>query len=108
MNSVEESTFFRSALQGGHQSEPLKSIRTNFFSALALTCALERSVDQSPSAAARCQAAQHVSKHRVSFFIFFVPGLRPARPTKFSQASKFIFLCPSFSTLHKGHNGFAF
>src|SRR5437016_5789059 len=50
-NSSDENTFFFSALQGGHQSEPVKSIRTSLFSVLAWLLALAKSVSHSTSAA---------------------------------------------------------
>src|ERR1051326_5584711 len=54
----EERTFLRRALQGGHQSEPLKSISTSLFSFLAWAWALGRSVSQSDSSAPARSNAQ--------------------------------------------------
>src|SRR5215831_14342383 len=68
-NALELRTLLRRALHGGHQSEPLKSIKTNFFSALAWAWALEKSVSQFPSSALTCQTNQHESKHNAAFFI---------------------------------------
>src|SRR5260370_10209055 len=68
-NASDVRTVLCKALQGGHQSEPLKSIKTIFFSAFALAWALDRSVTHSPSAALTCQTAQLASKHNAIFFI---------------------------------------
>src|SRR5260221_7741877 len=45
-NSAESRTFLFNSLQGGHQSDPVKSINTSFFSALACAWAFSRSVSQ--------------------------------------------------------------
>src|SRR5579859_729490 len=85
MNSGEDRTFLRSALHGGHQSEPLKSINTIFFSSLALALAFARSVNQSSSAEQSWTAAQHASNKIPAFFMVTfqlfqgdLPHLRPA------------------------------
>ena len=48
-NSFFEKTFLRIAMHGGHQSEPVNSTSTGFFSFLAWAKAFSRSVDQPSS-----------------------------------------------------------
>src|SRR5438132_423005 len=70
VNSLEVSTFLCRALQGGHQSEPVKSSRTSFFDSFAWALALLKSVSHSLSAAATLNANQPASRPKKIFFIW--------------------------------------
>jgi hypothetical protein len=73
MNAWESRTVFRSALQGGHQFDPLKSISTIFLSSFAFVWAFDKSVSQSPSPAHTCHRVQQAIKQSIGFFMFYPP-----------------------------------
>src|SRR5262245_3253971 len=73
LNSLVEKTFLCSSLQGGHQSDPVKSIRTSFFSCLASCWALAKSVSQlASSARAAWTSAASVSRANPTLVIALV------------------------------------
>src|SRR5207249_5387984 len=79
VNSDLEKTSLLSLTQKPHQSEPVKSSKTSFFSSLALACALGRSVTHCSSSAPACSSAQLANNPTAIFFMFplvFSPRIR--------------------------------
>src|SRR6266508_5995722 len=68
-NSALEKTSLWSLMHQPHQSEPVKSRSTIFFSSLALACALGRSVNHSAAVALTPRRATTASKPIANFFI---------------------------------------
>src|SRR6266852_3889044 len=89
-NSGLEKTSLFNLMHQPHQSDPVKSSIISLFSALALACALGRSVSHCTSSAPACSSAQHATNPIAIFFILFYfcsSGMQPSRALFVQHAS---------------------
>src|SRR6266571_901188 len=81
-NSGLEKTSLFNLIHQPHQSDPVKSSIMSLFSALALACALGRSLSHCTSSAPACSSAQHATNPTAILFIFLCcrsSGMKPSR-----------------------------